>query len=391
MAYAMKFKRARGVLALSSLLLLLLFPEPSTAQKSSFRNEFIINYTSNRFQLQVLLVQANKDIIPGEIKALVAEAMVEGKPFDERMALLDIAQAMASMHSYWNHDPAPLVEVEMLVKMEVEKERQRKAEREKWNKYERFVGNFIMKEHEAQMKAEGLTPVIYPHWVHRIWFECKVCHDGIFKMRRGANDISQKHLMEGAQCAVCHDNEMAFGADKKEDCQRCHLAGTAEAESLYDLDNIDHKRLKEVAEGLGARWSYEDLPGGKMPLDRFGNIDWLELKKKNIFNPIISLDGGAKDEIRDNQIIFESSSPTLNDVLFSHKVHSSWVNCSTCHPNIFIDELGGNDMKMSEMAQGEFCGHCHGRVSFSFADCLRCHSQPKGQPVDGALIHKLTH
>lgn len=383
----MKLNKLYPVLSVVGIVLFLL-AEIGLAQRSSFRSDFINNYISNRFKEQILLVKQSKDIIPGEVSALIADAMAEGRPFDQRMNLLNIAQAMASMHKHWNKDEKPLAEVEILIKMEIEKENRRKAELEKWDKYEKFVGNFVMKEHEQQMEAEGLTPVIYPHWVHRAWFECKVCHQDVFRMKRGINDISQEHILEGKQCGACHNNEMAFGADKKEYCVKCHSAGKAEAEHLYDMENVDHKRLKEVAEGLGAQWKHNNLPDGKMPLDRLGNIDWLELKKRNVFTPIVSLNKDFEDKTADADILLESTNSTIDYVLFSHKVHSAWIRCDTCHPSVFKDELGANDIRMKDMAQGKFCGHCHGKVSFAFADCMRCHNHPRGAPAEGALIHK---
>jgi hypothetical protein len=48
--------------------------------------------------------------------------------------------------------------------------------------------------------------------------------------------------------------------------------------------------------------------------------------------------------------------------------------------------LGGNEIIKVEMSRGKFCGYCHGKVSFTFADCLRCHTQPKGEMPEGVLI-----
>jgi c(7)-type cytochrome triheme protein len=58
---------------------------------------------------------------------------------------------------------------------------------------------------------------------------------------------------------------------------------------------------------------------------------------------------------------------------------------------VFKDELGGNDVKMLEISRGNFCGHCHGKVSFTFADCLRCHNQAKGEAPEGVLTRKKGH
>lgn len=356
----------------------------SMAQNRTFRSEFIENYIGNRFQQQAELVKKNRDIIPEEVRSLIADAMSGDKTFDQKIYLLGIANAMASMHKHWNGDEKPLLEVETLQKIEIEKEKKRVAEEQKWTKYEKGIGNFLMKEHLHQMEAKGLTPVVFPHWVHRTWFKCKVCHQDIFIMHRGANDID--HNKEGKQCWACHNNKTAFNDEGN--CERCHLAGRPEADRLYDLSKADHAKIKEVASRLGAEWNPEKLPEGKISVDRYGYINWIELKNRGVLNPIGFLDGVDKDstdEVKDDLILFEPTSPSVSSVVFSHKIHSSWIKCSTCHPAIFKDELGGNDIKMTDMASGKFCGHCHGKVSFTFADCHRCHSQPKGEPASGAL------
>jgi hypothetical protein len=43
---------------------------------------------------------------------------------------------------------------------------------------------------------------------------------------------------------------------------------------------------------------------------------------------------------------------------------------------------------MIEMKDGKSCGLCHGRVAFSYADCLRCHSQTKENLPQGVLINR---
>jgi len=378
--------RLRFVLLSVATLLLFISSSVIHAQMSTFRKEFINNYITNNFTQQAELVKKNKDIMPDEIKFLVADALAKEKTYEQKMSLLGIASSMAAMYRFWHNDEKYIIEVETVLRMEVQKEKERPAEVEKWKKYEKFLGNIVLKEHDVQMAAEGLTPVIYPHWLHRIWFECKVCHDDIFVMKQRGNDITKARVFEGKQCGVCHNGKIAFGAQG--DCTKCHNAGKLEAESLYDMTKINHKMVKEVATRIGAEWNPENLSNGVVPLDRFGYIKWLELKEKKVFNPINSLSKDVKDEIRDNQIFFESTSPVVNNVLFDHKIHSTWIQCSSCHPSIFIDKLGQNNMKMTDMSAGKFCGHCHGKVAFTFADCLRCHTQPKGEIPKGALIHK---
>ena len=69
-------------------------------------------------------------------------------------------------------------------------------------------------------EREGIRPVIYPHWFHRIRFRCKVCHSELgFKMRAGGNDITMSDILEGRYCGICHNNEIAWGI---ENCDMCH-------------------------------------------------------------------------------------------------------------------------------------------------------------------------
>jgi len=69
-------------------------------------------------------------------------------------------------------------------------------------------------------EKEGMPPVIFPHWFHRIRFRCKVCHQELgFKMRVGANDINMDKITQGKFCGVCHTGEIAWSL---ENCDLCH-------------------------------------------------------------------------------------------------------------------------------------------------------------------------
>lgn len=69
-------------------------------------------------------------------------------------------------------------------------------------------------------EKEGVRPVIFPHWFHRIRFRCKVCHDELgFKMRAGANDVRMVDIANGKFCGMCHNGQVAWGAER---CDLCH-------------------------------------------------------------------------------------------------------------------------------------------------------------------------
>ena len=74
---------------------------------------------------------------------------------------------------------------------------------------------------------EGVRPVIFPHWFHRIRYQCRVCHGELgFEMKAGANDVTMQDITDGKLCGACHNGQIAWSV---ENCDLCHSAsqGTA--------------------------------------------------------------------------------------------------------------------------------------------------------------------
>lgn len=70
--------------------------------------------------------------------------------------------------------------------------------------------------------AVGMSPVIFPHWFHRIRFACKVCHADLgFKLQAGGNEINMSKIIDGRFCGACHNGDIAWGI---ENCSMCHSA-----------------------------------------------------------------------------------------------------------------------------------------------------------------------
>jgi c(7)-type cytochrome triheme protein len=64
-------------------------------------------------------------------------------------------------------------------------------------------------------------------------------------------------------------------------------------------------------------------------------------------------------------------------VVFPHWKHRSRFRCYACHPEVFEMQSGANDVTMSALQAGEFCGRCHdGKEAFpiGFDTCRDCHS-----------------
>lgn len=363
--------------------LLLALAAPSHGA-SKFRQDFDKHYHNNNFTAIDYLIKSNKAIIPGEVRELIKEAQ-QAATFEEKMEILDLASAMATMYMHVHNDNAPLAEVESAQKAEQKKEQARVAELEKWTKYEKFPGNFVMKASLAEMEKKGVAPVLFPTWAHRVHYECKACHDSIFQMKRGAAPIRHEKMDAGQQCGVCHNGTVSFST--KERCERCHIAGKPGEEKLMDARKFDLKAVKEASARVGSTFKPEALPKGEIPIDRFGGIDWAAMKKAGAYDPVKTA-SNEKNETRENVVLFESPTPFVKAVPFDHKSHSAEIRCANCHPEPFKDALGGNTVTMKEMNEGRLCAACHNSVAFKMTDCNRCHAKPLGEPVKGELTRK---
>jgi c(7)-type cytochrome triheme protein len=117
----------------------------------------------------------------------------------------------------------------------------------------------------------------------------------------------------------------------------------------------------------------------ELPLDQFGLVNWVEALKQGKIKPRDAVDPNAQiTPPFDLDILIKTKSKYQPDVIFSHKVHTNWLSCNSCHNEIFKQKAGGNpEMHMKKIAAGEYCGRCHNRVAFPLFDCLRCHVKPK--------------
>jgi c(7)-type cytochrome triheme protein len=72
---------------------------------------------------------------------------------------------------------------------------------------------------DVVFQIEGEMPdVVYPHYPHTIWLDCRNCHPAIFKMQAGSNPVTMEKILRGEFCGRCH-GKVAFPIS---DCKRCH-------------------------------------------------------------------------------------------------------------------------------------------------------------------------
>lgn len=84
-------------------------------------------------------------------------------------------------------------------------------------------------------------------------------------------------------------------------------------------------------------------------------------------------------------IVFDDKAESLkkagmSPAVFPHGKHEDIYRCGDCHPKIFKDKRGANDINMQKNMSGEFCGNeaCHNSPkAFPLYQCAKCHIDKK--------------
>ncbi len=117
---------------------------------------------------------------------------------------------------------------------------------------------------------------------------------------------------------------------------------------------------------------------GPLPKSLVGNrVNWVKAIEEGKINPRWDKqDPNATPVIVDLNIVREVKG-SMPDVVYPHKQHTEWLDCSNCHPAIFTPQKGANAISMAAILLGEKCGVCHGKVAFPVSECRLCHSKKK--------------
>ena len=122
-----------------------------------------------------------------------------------------------------------------------------------------------------------------------------------------------------------------------------------------------------------------------LPRDAANRVDWEQAKVDGLIEPLPAIDGeNVEEKIFDLRVVIKFEDMLVKNVVFSHAVHTYWLDCSSCHPKLFIPQVAANKMTMQEIKEGKYCGKCHGAVAFPTqphslavsnfrAVCKRCH------------------
>jgi len=204
-------------------------------------------------------------------------------------------------------------------------------------------------------RSQKVAPVVFSHRVHRALFTCRVCHLELeFSMKTNDTDIvCDWGRMQGKYCAVCHNGQTAFGprGQNGENCDRCHNADASP----------DRKKYTEQK--------------NRLPSSAFGDgIDWSKALTDGLIKPKTGLSQTAVPIILERTLTLQAELSGIPPAVFPHKIHTEWLDCAICHPDIFIiKKKATKHFSMSRILNNEFCGVCHLRIAFPLNDCKRCH------------------
>ncbi|MDH5765407.1 MAG: hypothetical protein OEZ38_05260 [Gammaproteobacteria bacterium] len=115
-----------------------------------------------------------------------------------------------------------------------------------------------------------------------------------------------------------------------------------------------------------------------LPINKLGQRDWAMALQQSIIQPRSAI-GGTREPGFIFKFDFYLKGPDpVFDAFFPHSVHTQHLDCASCHPKLF--RYRGTKITMDDINKGQYCGFCHGSVSFSPGpeNCARCHTALAG-------------
>ena len=156
---------------------------------------------------------------------------------------------------------------------------------------------------------------------------------------------------------------LAVGASAQESRNWKPLA----SDGIHDPANQSVKQLQAPGDALS-----------KLPASNSGDlVGWGAALKQGLIAPRAGADpkSGTTATVFDNEILLNLKG-SVPPVLFSHRAHTLWLDCGSCHSELFQMKSGASQISKLRIQDGEQCGVCHGAVAFPLTDCKGCHNQP---------------
>lgn len=146
-------------------------------------------------------------------------------------------------------------------------------------------------------------------------------------------------------------------------------------DGIHDPANPGTELLQPPAEAFEA-----------LPKTRDGNkVDWVAALREGKIDPWYEFENPEAEPFTMDLTIVRQVKGSMPNVVYPHKQHTEWLDCTNCHDEIFVPQKGANQISMAGILLGQKCGVCHGKVAFPVSDCRRCHAQPKTEEELRAL------
>jgi c(7)-type cytochrome triheme protein len=144
---------------------------------------------------------------------------------------------------------------------------------------------------------------------------------------------------------------------------------TLATDGIHDPAGPGIKMLQEPKDGLR-----------NFPEDAVGNqVLWVKALRDRIITPRTNILPETQIRVLNLDVLMPRTAE-MPMVLFPHKQHTEWLDCTNCHETLFKYKAGTTKgLNMFSILQGEFCGRCHGAVAFPLTECRRCHSVVRQQ------------
>ena len=201
-------------------------------------------------------------------------------------------------------------------------------------------------------EKNGVKPVYFPHWSHRVKYTCRVCHFELdFEFDVNKTEITEEDNRNGIFCGTCHNGKVAF-AHTPENCDKCHT-GTV---------SLGREKFLKLA--------------ATIPKGLFGNeVDWGKAIKEKRITPLYSIFHSEEKPLAFKKPLWLAATWSyVPPAYFPHEEHTQWLDCANCHPDIFnIRKKTTQNFAMKYILDKKFCGVCHLKVAFPLDDCKGCH------------------
>ena len=133
-------------------------------------------------------------------------------------------------------------------------------------------------------------------------------------------------------------------------------------DGLHDPQAPGVSLLQEPSEALSV-----------LPPDSVGNrVRWVKALADGYISPRTNIFPQTEVQVLDLDVLMKRTGE-MPMVLFPHRPHTLWLDCSNCHDQIFKRKAGTTPVNMMQILQGNYCGQCHGAVAFPLTQCRRCH------------------